>query len=191
MRPGSLSLRHVPRSRRILLSAIAVAVTALLAWVVTGPMHLARADEAPLSQGRAVTASSIEGAAFPAAAAVDGNATSRWSSAFSDPQWLQVDLAAPAAIDRVVLQWEAAYARAFQIQTSADAATWTTMYTRRREPVARKPSPSAAAAATCGCTAGPGPPATATRCGSSRSSARLGTPAGRPTDPATSWPTRR
>ena len=34
---------------------------------------------------------------FPASAAVDGNAGTRWSSAFSDPQWLQVDLGAIAA----------------------------------------------------------------------------------------------
>ena len=40
---------------------------------------------------------------------------------FSDPQWIQVDLGATAAIDQVVLNWEAAYARAFQIQVSAAA----------------------------------------------------------------------
>ena len=63
-----------------------------------------------------------------AAAAVDGNPGTRWSSAFSDPQWLQVDLGATAAIGRVTLNWEAAYGRAFQIQTSANGSSWTTIY---------------------------------------------------------------
>ncbi len=44
------------------------------------------------AQGKAATASSTESATFPASNAVDGNAGTRWSSAFSDPQWLEVDL---------------------------------------------------------------------------------------------------
>ncbi len=129
MRPGSLSLRLPPRSRRFVLAGVAAAVVVVLVWFVTGPLHQARADEVPLSQGRPVTASSVEGGAVPAAAAVDGNATTRWSSAFSDPQWLQVDLGASAAIGRVVLNWERAYAAAFQIQVSTDGTTWTPVYT--------------------------------------------------------------
>jgi hypothetical protein len=81
-----------------------------------------------LSQGKTATASSIEGAGTPASAAVDGNTGTRWSSAFSDPQWLQVDLGAASTISQVVLSWETSYATAFQIQTSSDAATWTTIY---------------------------------------------------------------
>jgi hypothetical protein len=81
-----------------------------------------------LSQGRTATASSTENATFPAGAAVDGNTGTRWSSAFSDPQWLQVDLGATHAISKVELNWEAAYAKAFQIQTSNDGTTWTTIY---------------------------------------------------------------
>ena len=59
---------------------------------------------------------------------MDGNTGTRWSSAFSDPQWLQVDLGSSASITQVVLQWEAAYATAFQIQTSNDGTNWTTIY---------------------------------------------------------------
>jgi fibronectin type 3 domain-containing protein len=81
-----------------------------------------------LSQGKPATASSLEGAAYPASNVVDGSSTTRWSSAFSDPQWLQVDLGATHAISQVVLNWEAAYATAFQVQTSADGTTWTTIY---------------------------------------------------------------
>jgi beta-glucanase (GH16 family) len=81
-----------------------------------------------LSQGHPATASSLESSSFPASNAVDGNTGTRWSSAFSDPQWLQVDLGAVHSISKVVLDWEAAYARAFQIQTSSDGTNWTTIY---------------------------------------------------------------
>ncbi|MDX6221841.1 MAG: hypothetical protein QOD91_895 [Frankiales bacterium] len=81
-----------------------------------------------LSQGRTATASSTENAGTPAAAAVDGNTGTRWSSAFSDPQWLQVDLGATRTISQVVLNWEAAAGKAFQIQTSPDGTNWTSIY---------------------------------------------------------------
>src|SRR5205085_1615966 len=60
--------------------------------------------------------------------AFDGGASTRWASAWADPQWLQVDLGASVSVCQVVLTWEAAYASAFQIQVSADAATWNTVY---------------------------------------------------------------
>jgi beta-glucanase (GH16 family) len=81
-----------------------------------------------LSQGKTATASSTENAGTPASAAVDGNTGTRWSSAFSDPQWLQVDLGATHPINKVTLNWEAAYAKAFQVQTSTDGTNWTTIY---------------------------------------------------------------
>ena len=81
-----------------------------------------------LSQGQPTTASSLQGASWPASNATDGNLTTRWSSAFSDPQWLQVDLGAAHAISQVTIAWENAYATAFQIQTSSDGTTWTTIY---------------------------------------------------------------
>ncbi len=77
---------------------------------------------------RPATASSTENAGNPASAADDGNAGTRWSSAFSDPQWLQIDLGATVSVCQVVLQWESAYATAFQIQLSANASTWSTIY---------------------------------------------------------------
>ncbi|MFC0545883.1 discoidin domain-containing protein [Kutzneria chonburiensis] len=81
-----------------------------------------------LSQGKPATASSTENASFGAGNAVDGNPGTRWSSAFSDPQSLQVDLGATHTISRVDLNWEAAYATGFQIQTSNDNVNWSTIY---------------------------------------------------------------
>lgn len=89
------------------------------------------ANAAPvlLSQGKPATASSTEGAGTPASAAVDGDAGTRWASAWSDPQWLRVDLGATSALSRVELDWEAAYATSFQLQVSADGNAWTTVHT--------------------------------------------------------------
>jgi len=81
-----------------------------------------------LALNQTATASSLESAAYPAANAVDGNTGTRWSSAFSDPQWLEVDLGSTQSICQVVLDWENAYATAFQLQTSTDGSNWTTIY---------------------------------------------------------------
>ena len=114
------------RRRPYLLIVLMVAVLAAL--VLTVSQSPARAAGTLLSQGKPATASSTENATFPASAAVDGNTGTRWSSAFSDPQWIQVDLGSSATVSQVVLQWEAAYATAFQIQTSNDGTTWTSIY---------------------------------------------------------------
>src|SRR5258708_7283120 len=67
---------------------------------------------------------------YPCAQAVDGNTGTRWASAQGiDPQWIYVDLGATYTLSSVILRWEAAYATAFQVQTSPDAATWTSIYT--------------------------------------------------------------
>src|SRR6202012_4172348 len=83
---------------------------------------------ADVALNKTATASSTESAAYPAADAVDGNTGPRWSSAFSDPQWLEVDLGSSQSICGVTLNWEAAYASSFQIQTSADGSNWTSIY---------------------------------------------------------------
>src|SRR5256886_10629544 len=122
--------RHVKlivHRRRPILVGLA-ALIALLAGYLAVAVHQASAASALLSQGKPATASSVENAGLPASAAFDGNARTRWSSQFGDPQWVQVDLGATATVGQVVLTWEAAYATAFQIQVSADAATWTSIY---------------------------------------------------------------
>jgi hypothetical protein len=81
-----------------------------------------------ISQGRPATASSAEAANLAAANAVDGNAATRWSSTFTDPQWIQVDLGSTKAVSRVRLNWEAAYAGAYAVQVSTNGSTWTDAY---------------------------------------------------------------
>ncbi|HWW94321.1 MAG TPA: discoidin domain-containing protein [Vicinamibacteria bacterium] len=58
--------------------------------------------------------------------AVDGDFKSRWSSAFSDPQWLTVDLGVATPLSRIRLFWEAAYARDYELQVSSDGLNWRT-----------------------------------------------------------------
>lgn len=59
---------------------------------------------------------------------VDMNMATRWATAWSDPQWIYLDLGATATISRVVLKWEAAFASGYQIQVSSNASTWTNIY---------------------------------------------------------------
>jgi hypothetical protein len=87
-----------------------------------------------LARNRPAIASSTENGTFPASAAVDGNGGTRWSSAFSDPQWIRVDLGASFRINRVVLRWETAFGRAYQIQVSADGNNWTTIRSTTTSP---------------------------------------------------------
>ncbi|MFF5231756.1 discoidin domain-containing protein [Dactylosporangium sp. NPDC000521] len=65
--------------------------------------------------GKPTTASSSEGGAGCPACATDGSGTTRWSSAFRDPQWLRVAEGTVMNVNKVVLNWEAAYAKAFQV----------------------------------------------------------------------------
>lgn len=121
----TVRLRTRPRALSALLSLATTIALALTLLTAAAP-PAAAADL--LSQSRPATSSSTQGTSTPASAAVDGDTGTRWSSTFSDTQWLGVDLGATAAISQVVLRWEAAYARAFQIQTSDDGTAWTTVY---------------------------------------------------------------
>ncbi len=66
-------------------------------------------------------------------AAVDGDLTTRWSSAWTgvpnaDTEWFTVDLGATYSIKEVVLMWEVAYGKEYLIQVSTDNAAWNTIY---------------------------------------------------------------
>lgn len=74
-------------------------------------------------------ASSDEGAGLAASLATDGNSATRWASQWSDAQWIYVDLGASQAISKVVLKWEAAFGKGYQIQVSEDKLNWTTIST--------------------------------------------------------------
>ncbi|MFE7505448.1 discoidin domain-containing protein [Promicromonospora sp. NPDC057488] len=114
--------------RHLRLLAAATTAAALLALGAITQVTTASAAAEPLSQGRPVTTSSTEFDWSTGNNAVDGDPGTRWSSAAADNQWIRVDLGSVQAIDRVVLDWEGAYASGFRIETSADGAAWSTVY---------------------------------------------------------------
>ena len=81
-----------------------------------------------LAFGKRATTSSVHASEYRPEYAVDGDAGSYWSSEFKDDAWLAVDLGEKHKISRVVIQWEAAYAKAFSVQVSTDGQTWTNVY---------------------------------------------------------------
>ncbi|UII19961.1 galactose-binding domain-containing protein [Fulvivirga ligni] len=76
-----------------------------------------------------VTASSTkEGSVNGPSQAVDGNIGSRWESEFTDDEWIRIDLGQKYQIGRVILHWEAASAKHYQVQVSDDDASWQNLY---------------------------------------------------------------
>jgi len=85
-----------------------------------------------LALGKTATASSQDTANVAAnvtkATTYQNYTATRWESAASDPQWIMVDLGAATEIDRAILKWHTDYGKAFKIQVSTDATTWTDVY---------------------------------------------------------------
>ncbi|MFD4028897.1 discoidin domain-containing protein, partial [Streptomyces sp. NPDC058576] len=125
VRPSRPPLAASRRWRTLALAVITALVATLLAAVQAAP---AQAAPVLLSQGSTVTASSQENGGTAAGNAVDGDAGTRWSSAFADPQWIRIDLGSPAALSRVELAWEAAHAKSYRIELSTNGNDWTTAY---------------------------------------------------------------
>lgn len=96
----------------------------------TKPSIEASPEENPymqrVSAKAAVTASSEKQSA---ANAIDGNTNSRWESAFTDDEWICLDLGTVYEISEVTIQWETAAGKVYDIQISEDGANWTTVYT--------------------------------------------------------------
>ena len=81
------------------------------------------------AEGRPVTASSTQLGSFGPSLAVDEDSATRWSSNSLDDQWLQIDLGSARTVDAAELNWEAAYASQYRIETSLDGMTFTTAAT--------------------------------------------------------------
>ncbi|WP_156027470.1 glycosyl hydrolase [Mycetocola saprophilus] len=81
-----------------------------------------------LSRNHPVTVSSTEDGPWDAKHAVDDDPGSRWSSGWSEGQWIVVDLGAVHTLDRAELVWERAFAQEFEIQTATTPdGPWTTV----------------------------------------------------------------
>ncbi len=91
--------------------------------------HFIKDPQGPklLSRGAAVKASSTEKTGVEPVNVVDGDLSTRWSSQFSDPQWIYIDLGKVSNIRVIRLQWEAAYGKEYKIEISNDALNWKTI----------------------------------------------------------------
>ncbi len=88
-----------------------------------------------LSAGRPVTASSFYTdpytlVTYPASYAVDGNGGTRWSSQFTNSEWISIDLGSIRTINDIKLNWAAgAHGTNYQLQVSNDGASWNSIQT--------------------------------------------------------------
>jgi glucose/arabinose dehydrogenase len=84
-----------------------------------------------LALNRPATASSVyKTPGAEAGRSFDGDMATRWSSKYSSPQWIRVDLGSSRRVSRFILRWEVAYGKNYQIQVSGNGSTWTTVVTR-------------------------------------------------------------
>ena len=58
----------------------------------------------------------------------DGLMNTRWSSTFSEPHFIVVDLLDPYSVSKIVINWEAAFASKYEIYTSLDSVQWQLYY---------------------------------------------------------------
>ena len=105
---------------------------ALLAAVACFALASTSAQAQDLALNQPATASSTQGglAQYRPANANDGNSTTRWSSDYANREWWEVDLGSIRSINRVELNWEAAYARQYRIRTRTSTSnSWSTAAT--------------------------------------------------------------
>jgi beta-glucosidase len=94
-------------------------------WVELDRVQLCSTNNIALNMP--ASTSSTESSSYPASAAFDGDITTRWSSAYSDPQWEEVDLGSVQNITRVRLIWQDAFALSYSLQLSNDNTNWSTV----------------------------------------------------------------
>ncbi|GAB3533441.1 hypothetical protein GCM10027403_07420 [Arthrobacter tecti] len=106
------------------LTPVDAAGTGVGAWSVSvlGPENLAL--------GSTATASGVEAAGFPAALAVDGSSSTRWSANYNGQRWIATDLGTGKAFNQVTLKWEAASAKDYTVSVSDDGTDWTVVSTQ-------------------------------------------------------------
>ncbi|WP_155368604.1 discoidin domain-containing protein [Catellatospora vulcania] len=130
-------MRVLPGSRRFAVgvTTLALAATGVVVTASAPAAAAAACDTATnIALNKPATASSVQGNSYLAARAVDGNDGTRWSSQFSDPQWIQVDLGPATPVCQVVINWQTSYAKAFRLELSDDGANWTSIYSATDNP---------------------------------------------------------
>ncbi|GAB6281975.1 MAG: hypothetical protein STSR0008_07190 [Ignavibacterium sp.] len=80
-----------------------------------------------LALNSSVVVSSFENEGLKGENAVDGNYSTRWSSKFSDPQSIIIDLGTVQHFNQIKLFWENAYGKEYKIDISNDNINWNTI----------------------------------------------------------------
>jgi|GEM_PF-1029669 len=84
-----------------------------------------------IATGKPVMVSSTEsGGVNKSNYANDGNYSTRWSSEYTDPQWIEINLGKRYNIQRVIIHWEVASAKKYIVQESNDRVSWTNVITK-------------------------------------------------------------
>jgi hypothetical protein len=132
---GSTTVMVPPGSSRVLVLAPANPTLTRSGGktLIGGEVVGYRTGTPDLAYGRTATATSTVNGNV-ASHLTDGTAARRWESQSSDPQSVTVDLGAATIVNRVVLKWEAASAKSFQVQVSTDNANWSTVYSTTAGP---------------------------------------------------------
>ncbi|MCR5703388.1 MAG: discoidin domain-containing protein [Eubacterium sp.] len=116
--------------KKLVTFALTAAVVATS--ITTGPTikaNAARTIGMDYAKIATVTTSSNESDELSGQNAIDGTMTTRWSSAFRDGEWIQLDFGKIVEIGGITIHWEAAYAKSFSIVWSQDGTTWNTALT--------------------------------------------------------------
>ena len=82
---------------------------------------------ANLLTGKNVTVSSTEVGDNVKENVNDLNLNTRWSSQYTDDEWIAFELGGSHYVDSIRITWEAAYASDYEIQFSMDGNTWSTV----------------------------------------------------------------
>lgn len=84
--------------------------------------------------GQKITGITATASTGTASLAVDDNVNTRWESAFSDPQWISLDLGMEYNVSKVIIRWEAANAKDYTLEGSTDGINWIVIQTLQNMP---------------------------------------------------------
>lgn len=99
-------------------------------WIAFDQLNLSKYQDQTIIRPQTITVSSKQSKTIQPKWAADGNFDTRWSSAYSDHEWIILDFGQPLTMIGALLYWEAAYGKAYQLQTSLDGQSWQAVYTQ-------------------------------------------------------------
>ncbi|MFI1991920.1 discoidin domain-containing protein [Actinoplanes sp. NPDC020271] len=129
--PGAVAAAPSPATPSVVLSAAPSArlpSARLPSARTSSAAGRANTSGANLALHATCSASGSEADSWQAKYACDGDLETRWSSAFTDTQWIRADLGSTWQLTGVTLVWERSYGASYRVETSLDGKTWTRLY---------------------------------------------------------------